>query len=79
MRFRPASINYARDASTHQRHKKALVTVIVLKINEEDRREEDDVEEVDPDERFELRSEHSSDGDEFLPHNEQIMKHQTAL
>jgi hypothetical protein len=70
MRFRPASINYLTDASVHHRHEKALVNIIVQKVNDEDRRKEDGVQEDELDELFELRSEHSSDGDDFLPRND---------
>lgn len=41
----------------------------MLKVNKEERREEDDAEKDELDERFDLRSVHSGDGDDFLPHN----------
>ena len=66
MRFRPASINYLVDASSHHTYHKTLPNVLVQKVKEKDRREEENEEE---NERFELRSVHSSDFDGDFPYD----------
>ena len=67
MRFRPASINYLVDASSHHIFDTGLPTLVVQRLQDGERRDEEDedVDDGDEEEMFELRSAQSGDSDDF--------------
>jgi hypothetical protein len=69
MRFRPSSINYLEDASSHHKVNTTLLNIVVQRLQDGDRRvDEDDANDTEDEEPFELRSIHSGDSDDFHPY-----------
>lgn len=74
MRIRPASINYLADASARHVYVKTLANIVVLKVQEEDRKRRDENENehkatTGNENNADLRSVHSSDFDVGFPYD----------